>query len=702
MIFNIQHIFLDKKFKIKKELFDFLGEEAVKKGVSNSSKAIIDSFLKRENEGTTGFEDGFAIPHARVAEVANPSIFIIRNANKFDDWDSLDHNGVKYLIALMIPSEAGSLHMEILSSIATKLMSEDFRKIIKTGNNKEIFKEFDILLSNISKKEKPIKKHINSDKKTLIGISACPAGIAHTFMAKQKMVDAANELGMNAKWETQGANGKKSALSKEDIDNADTIIIATDIELDLTRFIGKNILITSTNDAIKNGAKLIKRAKKDAYKYNGINDNHKNFLFSFFSLMKKSFHSSFGRPWVYLSITGLMLSLFALIGNSMYGTDWSIDPEGRNQTLFKLQEISKFALYLSMPFIAGKIAKNATNREEAFALVFIATLLMNMPTFMTGWNAITGGEQQNVNIFFEWNGLFSKEELNHGSNIIGAIVITFLSILLFKAIFGIKCFIDLKFKGRVSHYVIGGYSHFLTILIPSIVILIGIVFTFGAPLSFVSSKITYGIVDYASDHWWLKFIIGGCFGILIASDLGGIINKVGLISLIGLAQYDLKFAALIAVGIPVASIGYGFSYSLFKNKYKDIDAKDACLSFKKGLNGMTEGPLFLTNKYGLRVIIPNLLSTFLATGLSLMLGLYVFKGGHIGILFLGAQADLSHANSISWLDTLLPKGDGFITAICSITYGIIGYYLVMFLSCVTYAGISRITFALPGPKKVFK
>lgn len=704
MIFAKNHLFLNQNFNTQEDFFIFLDTLAHQKGIIQKKGLVYEGLKNREKEGTTGFENGFAIPHARISGITKPKVFFVQNSKKIKNWKSLDNKGVQIAIVLLIPKEANSLHMDILSKVAAKLMDKDFQNLAFKQDENSIFTELNKFLQQPQKSPSSNgqnTKENNKNSKFIIGISACPAGIAHTFMVKQKMENIAQKNSMNIKWETQGANGQKNKLTNEDIEKADYIIIASDIEVDLSRFLNKKILLTSTNHAIKQDSKILEEYESKGEIYEKKSSEKVAHWFDFVRLMKKGFQSSFGKPWIYLSITATLLAIIALLGYAFYGQEWTANGHNLNKNLFKLQIIAQTALYFAMPFMAGHIAKKVTGKLEAFGIVFISCFLLNMPSFTYGWNAITGYSQKTLNIFFDWNNTFEEKTLNHGSNILGAVTLTSVGVIVF---YFIKCFKNLLNRNKntkVAKFLNWGVSPWVTVLFPAIVLL-GIVFFLGAPLSYASSYLTYGIIEYSYNYWWLRFIIGGIFGVLIASDLGGLLNKLSLISLIGLAQHDLRFASIIAVGIPLASLGYGTTYFFFKKKFKNEDAQDAAKSFRKGLNGMTEGPLFPLYKYGLRIFIPNAVATFVATGLSLVLGLYIFKGGHIGVLFGGAQANLSHPNDIEFLNSLLPRGKGFLTIISSIAYGIISYYLVMCIGSLTYASLAYISFSWPGKKRVFK
>ena len=704
MFFSKQNILLDQNLKNQTALFEKIAKIAKEKNLAKSKNKLVNSLLDREKVGTTGFEDGFAIPHARSAVVKKATVFIVRNQFNFRNWDSLDKKGVKIAIVLLIPPRANANHVTILAAFAQKLINKSFRQSLKLGSTEKIYELISNLLANIKAKTLPIAKSDQTkqlqdkSRKLLVGISACPAGIAHTFMVKEKMQQLAKVHNLNLKWETQGANGHQNILTKDDIKKASYIIIASDIEIDLRRFKGIKFYRTTTNDVIKNSKKVFEKTKQNVELPITKIKNYKLIAQNLII----AFKSSFGKPWTYFSITATLLGITSLIGFSIYGELWRSNPATQNLQLFQMQQLASIALYFAMPLVAASMAKQLTKRQEALYIVFLATIILNIPLFGQTFNSINGFETSknlNYNIFYNWGGTFSNYQMQFGGNIIGCLTILFLITSTFVLIEKTKIKLT-KHRSQVLKFIGNNFSPWISITLPTAIALFLIVFLLGAPLSFLSSKLVYIIIIFPNDYWWLRFIIGAIFGTLIAWDLGQTVNKITLISLIGFAQYDLRLGSIIAVAIPAASFGLGVTFYFYENRFKEVDRKEVAKSFKRGLNGMSEGPLLLTNKYGIRVKITNLIATSVASGLVYMLGIYIFKGGLSGILIMGAQGHLATSNDISFINDILPLGKGIITFLVAIIYGVITYYLVMLTGMITYVLIAKITFSIKSKDKM--
>jgi len=189
-VFNSKYIFLDETIKNQKDAFEFIAKKAVELDLVTDQKKLVQGYIKREKEGSTGFEDGFAIPHARIKEVKKAAVFVVR-FKKPIDWNSMDGKPTKVAIALLIPDDkSGDEHLTILSSLAVKLMDEDFKTtILNATKNTDVLNA--LTQTDKAKEEKvvsaaPVVK--NSEGLNILAITACTTGVAHTYMAEEKLL----------------------------------------------------------------------------------------------------------------------------------------------------------------------------------------------------------------------------------------------------------------------------------------------------------------------------------------------------------------------------------------------------------------------------------------------------------------------------------------------------------------------------------
>lgn len=248
------HFLLDIDVKNQTEAFEKIASLAQKLGCIKNSTDLVEGFKNREKESTTGFEEGIAIPHARLKSIKKPAI-IFAIFNDPVDWKSIDKSAVKTAIALVIPEENSSVnYIDILSNVARKLLDQSFRDLVKTEKNvqtiiKALFEEKEQVKSNVT----------NKAGLKIVGVTACANGVAHTYMARDALLEAANKLNWNVLIETQGQSGQEFALTESEIANADGVILAADITVDMDRFKGKKVYKVGTKTAMKDPVAELQR-----------------------------------------------------------------------------------------------------------------------------------------------------------------------------------------------------------------------------------------------------------------------------------------------------------------------------------------------------------------------------------------------------------------------------------------------------------
>ena len=270
-ILTQEQIFFESACKTQAEAFQEIANAAKKLGFLKkdvSEDTLVNSFLDREKEGTTGFGDGVAVPHARNENIIKSGIFIMRFKHPVS-WAALDKKPVKAIIALIVPlKNAGNEHLEILSNVAQKLTKPEFQSVLFNSKDKKTIIEALAIDSNVNSvvdSKFTIEKVQNSSKKSknIVAITACPVGVAHTYIAQDKLEIAAKNLGYNIKVETHGSIRIKGALSATDIANADLVIIAVSAgiaDLKLEQFATKPLYKVEISKVIKNPEAVINDA----------------------------------------------------------------------------------------------------------------------------------------------------------------------------------------------------------------------------------------------------------------------------------------------------------------------------------------------------------------------------------------------------------------------------------------------------------
>lgn len=239
----------------------------------------------------------------------------------------MDGQPAKYVIALLVPEgDASAKHIEILSTVARSLLVTDFKNILIGGTQDEIEYAFKNILetgkgqsSSVSNLENDMKKNDGVDKSKILAITACPVGIAHTYIAADKIAEAGNKLGYSIKVETHGSQGVKNHFTDKEIQDAEVIILATDIGIDRSRFQNKRIYEVKVKEAISDPYKVINDSIMSAAVYTGKDTSNE-------SIDRQDKDSKFVKHLLsgvsymipFIIFGGLMIALALGIGRSIY------------------------------------------------------------------------------------------------------------------------------------------------------------------------------------------------------------------------------------------------------------------------------------------------------------------------------------------------------------------------------------------------
>lgn len=271
-LINESSITLNLKGMKRNEIISELCELHYKNKNINNLEGYMKDILKRESQSSTGLEEGIAIPHAKSKYVTNPSL-VLGVSKDGIDFDSLDGEPSNLFFMIAAPENASDSHIETLSKLTTFLIDDDFREaILNAKTPKQV-------ISLINKKEieegEDINLEVEATSGSILAVTGCPTGIAHTYMAADALKKKAVEMGIDIKVQTNGSTGIKNKLTDEEIHNASGIIVAADTAVEMDRFAGKPVLIVPVKDAIKRPEELINDAPKSPI-YNASQNNKSN------------------------------------------------------------------------------------------------------------------------------------------------------------------------------------------------------------------------------------------------------------------------------------------------------------------------------------------------------------------------------------------------------------------------------------------
>ncbi len=253
-LINADLIQLDLQANSKQAVFEELINILHAQGRISDKAAFLKDIQAREELGNTGFEDGVAIPHAKSAAVTQPAV-AIGVSREGIDYGAEDGLPSKLFFMIASPDGGDNHHIEVLAELSSKLIEEGFIEAFLNTKNSE--QALELLL----KKSAPTPLANQAESKGLIiGVTGCPAGIAHTYLAAEALEKGAAALGFEIKVETNGSIGVKNSPSAEEIERAEAIVVACDKQVDMARFAGKRLIKTNVKAPIRDAQKLINEA----------------------------------------------------------------------------------------------------------------------------------------------------------------------------------------------------------------------------------------------------------------------------------------------------------------------------------------------------------------------------------------------------------------------------------------------------------
>ncbi|BBT79617.1 PTS fructose transporter subunit IIC [Aeromonas veronii] len=589
-LINEHLINLDLKATRKEEVFTEMARLLASQGKVSDEQAFIKDLWAREELGNTGFEEGVALPHAKSAAVCNPAVAIGISRNGIE-YGAEDGKPSHIFFMIASPDGGANHHIEVLAELSGKLIEEGFiAKLLAVKT------PADALALLLAKKEEQSAAPTTS-KGFIIGVTGCPAGIAHTYLAAESLERAARELGYEVKVETNGSIGVKNSPTADEIARATAIVVACDKQVDMARFAGKPLIKTGVKAPIKDGKGLIEQALKAPAYVAGKEDKKgdeksaggSSDLYRY--LMNGVSHMI---PFVVTG--GLLIALALAIGGNPTPSGMQI-PEGSmwNQIL----NVGVAAFTLMIPILAGYIAY-AIGDRPALA-----------PGFIGGWIANNG----------------SFYGADAGTGFIGAIIAGLLVGYLVRWI-----------ATRQYHKMV---QPLVPILIAPIVgsLFIAAVFIFiiGAPIADMMTGLNSMLLSMSGGSLvLLGIVLGGMAGF----DMGGPVNKVAFLFSVGMiASGQTQFMGAMACAIPAAPLGMSLATVLGRKlgifDASEIEAGKAAGAM--GLVGISEGAIPFAARDPLAVIPANILGSMTAAVMAFLFGITnsVAHGGPI-VALLGA------------------------------------------------------------------
>ena len=574
---------LNVKASNKKDIIEQAVELMEQNGNINNKEEYLKLVMKREEEGSTGVGEGIAIPHGKGNVISKPGLVAMVIPDGVD-FEALDGKPVKLLFLIAAPDSKDNLHLKVLSRLSALLMNEKFRKDLLNAKSKEEFLKI-IDEADIQEKEEKEEKE-NKESYELLGITSCPTGIAHTYMAAESLEQMGKELGHPIKVETQGQSGTKNKLTDEEIKNAKAIIVAADVKVDLSRFDGKRILRTGVSDGIHKPKELIEKAlysENDIPVYHHQGNKRENIEMEkpkgnlYNHLMNGVTHML---PFVVGG--GILIAIAFLLD------DYSINPSnfGMNTPVAAFfKTIGGMAFDFMLVILSGYIAMSIADR----------------PGLVVGF---VGGAISKAGTTF--TSLGNPEEVLVSSGFLGALLAGFIGgyvVLFLKKLFN---FMPKSLEGirTILIYPVAG------------VLLIGLIMLLINP--FVSA-INTGLNNFLSSMSEVnKVILGAILAGMMSVDLGGPVNKAAYTFGTGmLAEVHYEIMAAVMIGGMVAPLAIALLATFFPKKLPKKERQAGLLNYVMGLSFISEGAIPFASADPLRVLVSCVIGSAISGALSM-------------------------------------------------------------------------------------
>jgi len=577
-------------------------------GILTDYEGYVGALNAREEQSSTALEEGIAIPHAKTEYVKQPALAMGRSTEGID-YESMDGEPSHLFFMIAAPAGADNTHIETLARLTQLLLDDDFRISLEKAETP------DEVLDIINKKEAEKLKAENAEKEEasasvsegedfIIAATACPTGIAHTYMAAEALKKAADEMGVKIKIETNGTDGRKNELTSEDIKAAKGVILAVDRNIETARFNGKPLIKVGAKEGINNAKGLIQKVLDGNLSvYTASNEEGTTSKSGEKTGLYKHLMSGVSYMLPLVISGGILISLAFLadtaMGNSNAGTDF-----GSKSALAKMiMNIGKQAFGLFVPILGGYIAYSMGDRAALTAGLVAGALASSLGSGFLG--AIVGGLFAGVVVKFLISALKGLPKSLNGLKMI--LFYPVLSVL----IVGIAMILVID---PVVSILNTNLTNYLNSMNDSNIVLTG--------LNSIKSL----------NPVLLGLILGG----MMAVDMGGPINKAAYLFGTGTLAATMTtggsgvMAAVMAGGM-VPPLAIALASTLFKNKFTEEEREAGITNYVMGLSFITEGAIPYAAADPGRVIPANVVGAAVAGALTMMFGIKI-KAPHGGIL----------------------------------------------------------------------
>ena len=544
-------------------------------GIINDVAVYKEGIMKRESQTSTGLGDGIAMPHAKNKAVIKPAVVFAKSAAGVD-YASLDGQPAHLFFMIAAPEGANNVHLEVLASLSRLLINPDFTASLKKAQTPEevqgLFAAAEAAREAKEQAEAAAKAApvaaTETKKPFVIAVTACPTGIAHTYMAEDSLKQMAEKMGVDIRVETNGSDGVKNPLTADEIRRADGVIVAADKKVEMARFNGKHVLQRPVSDGINKAEELITKAMRQEAPILNVEGD----IFSASESDEKQ--SIIGRVYKDL-MNGISHMLpFVVGGGILIAISFLFETSfGSDSPLFiSFMAIGGAAFSFLIPILAGYIAMSIADRPGL------------LPGMAGGYLAV----QANAGFL---------------GGLIAGFLAGYIMVYLKKAFKGLPRTLD-GMKTILLYPVFG-------LLITGLLMY----FLVGPVFSTINTAMITFLENLGTGN---AVLLGAVLGGMMAIDMGGPFNKAAYAFSIGIFTDtgDGSLMAAVMAGGMIPPLAIGIATLLFKNKFTDIEQKSGLSNILLGLSFITEGAIPFAAADPMRVIGSSIVGSAIAGGLT--------------------------------------------------------------------------------------
>lgn len=570
-ILNKDLMIMDLQATTKEAVIDEMIQKLYENNVIDNIEDYKERIIAREDQTSTGLGDGIAMPHARHESIKQPAV-LFGKSNKGVDFEALDGEPVNLFFMIAAPAGQGDVHLQVLASLSRSLVDAQLiEKLKQVETSAEVLELFSEKESDQLEEEKQVKvpAEESEEKPFIVAVTACPTGIAHTYMAEEALKEKAAEMNVEIRVETNGSSGVQNRLTAAEIKKAKGVIIAADTSVETNRFDGKPVIQRQVSDGINKSEELITKA---------VNQDAPIFHAETTDSIQTTENVEDGSLWnkVYKDLmNGVSHMLpFVVGGGILIAISFLFEGQfGSDHILFEsFNEIGGAAFNFLIPVLAG----------------FIASSIADRPGLLPG---MAGGLMA----------------VNHDAGFLGGLV-----------------------AGFVAGYLVNGLKNVLrslpkalegikTILLYPVLGLLGTGLLMYFLIGPIFATINHAMIDVLENiGTGNAVVLGALLGGMMAIDMGGPFNKAAYAFSIGIYTDtgDGRLMAAVMAGGMIPPLAIALATTFFPNKFNQIERQSGLTNLIMGASFITEGAIPFAAADPLRVIGSSILGAAVAGGLT--------------------------------------------------------------------------------------